>query len=405
MMLRPIKYNFPISIHPPPDWTLADLFRAFMTISTGKQSAKELEDGVGKTLAISYAIATNLGRTAITIGLRALGLKEGSGVILPTLVCVTAVEAVLAAGLRPILVDVERNLHVSIKTLDAALCHGAKAAIVPHLYGLHAPISDIEDWAKSKSLYLVDDAAQAFYISHGGKYLGTFGDMGILSFGPSKSLGTPRGGALITMNSRIYKAAENLVLYRESFSGAVRRIMGNILKFHCRPYYLEIMDKLEAKKSTALNLTTNSTINFSQGRLLRISDFEAGLIKSASRRMSSIIKRRSAIAKKVSKMLRNHSKAELVGPGDAPYIQIPIRLKGGMTAEQAVHCFRSIKIKAVRVYRPLHFYNSYRKFAPDQLSVAEKNWHTVFVIPSPLRHVDHELNRLGVAFHSLESVN
>jgi hypothetical protein len=87
--------------------------------------------------------------------------------------------------------------------------------IVPHLYGLFAPIYDIKSWASTEGLCLTDDAAQAFGISVGGRCLGSYGHSGIFSFGPYKSLSTPRGGALISGDGRVVKRARAHVSYRE----------------------------------------------------------------------------------------------------------------------------------------------------------------------------------------------
>jgi dTDP-4-amino-4,6-dideoxygalactose transaminase len=65
-------------------------------------------------------MVTNLGRTVITAGLNAIGLQKPSDVILSTLVCPTVIEAVIHSGFRPVLVDVEDNLHVSVRTLKSA---------------------------------------------------------------------------------------------------------------------------------------------------------------------------------------------------------------------------------------------------------------------------------------------
>jgi len=195
---------------PSPNWNFSDLLHAIFCSLIKKNSLEDLEKTIIEIFGPSHVMVTNLGRTALTIGLKAIGLERGAGVILPGLICPTVIRAVLQAGCRPILVDVERNLHLSVKILSSCQ-EKAHAVIVPHLYGLSAPIQEIREWSTRAGLYLIDDAAQAVGISIDGKYLGTFGDFGILSFGPFKSLSTPRGGALISENGDlVQKGKENI---------------------------------------------------------------------------------------------------------------------------------------------------------------------------------------------------
>jgi len=142
---------------PPPDWRIRDLFYSLMMIplSVKKKLETALHDLYGNRIML-----TNMGRTALIAGLKAAGLT-GQGVLIPTLVCPTVIRSVLQAGCVPILADVEENLHLSVKTLDAAYTQDVKAVLMPHLYGLHSPVEEIKAWAEHRKLFLIDDAAQA----------------------------------------------------------------------------------------------------------------------------------------------------------------------------------------------------------------------------------------------------
>jgi len=64
------------------------------------------------------------------------------------------------------------------------------AVIVPHIYGYPAPIKEVIKIIKNydKSIFVIDDAASAFGIKYNNNFLGTFGDVGIISFGQAKML-------------------------------------------------------------------------------------------------------------------------------------------------------------------------------------------------------------------------
>jgi len=384
---------------PPPDWNLIDLLYSFFHLATKNNSTEDLENAIKIMLGTSHVMVTNLGRTALTLGLKAIGLEKGAGVILPTVICPTVIRAVLQADCRPILVDVERNLHISVRILDSCQ-EKAHAVIVPHLYGLSAPIQEMREWSKKAGLYLIDDAAQAVGISIDGKYLGTFGDFGILSFGPFKSLSTPRGGALISENGDIIARAKENILPRESFYWAIRRTLGGLIKFHLRPYYLRIKD-LNHKKVRAGTSSIELSHIENTSEMLQISHLEAQLVQSVLGRSTSIVGNRQKTARETWEMLKIFNKFEFVGQENAPYIKIPIRLHGGLTAEEAVRLFRSMRIEVERIYRPLHLYEEFKGYVSQAMPVSEKLCEEIFVIPNPVNKGVFGLNRIRNAFKQL----
>jgi dTDP-4-amino-4,6-dideoxygalactose transaminase len=387
-----------------PDWNLSDLMWAFVNSLGKKNHIRNLEQMLNGVLGASYVMVTNLGRTALKIGLKAIGLKEGAGVVLPTVICNTVIKVVLEAGCQPILADVENNLHISVRTLASCRSERVQAVIVPHLYGLCAPIQEIKDWAKSEGLYLIDDAAQAVGISVNGSYLGTFGDVGILSFGPFKSLGTLRGGALISDDHKIIAGIEKNILGSESFYWVIRRVLGGLIKFHLRPYYLKIYERLNYRKKKERGLYNELDQIGIANEAFQLSDIETQLVLAVLERTASIITRRRKSSHEIWNLLKQFNKFEFIGPHDAPYIKIPIRLHEGLTAEEAIRLFRLMGIEAERIYRPLHFYKEYELYADRALPGAEENWEKVFIIPNPVSEGPLGINRLEQAFKALSKI-
>jgi dTDP-4-amino-4,6-dideoxygalactose transaminase len=388
----------------PPDWDLSDLMRAVLYSLTRKNHIENLEKMVKEVLGPSYVMVTNLGRTALKIGLKAIGLREGAGVVLPTVICNTVIRAVLEVGCQPILADVEKDLHISVKTLNSCQSERTQAVIVPHLYGLHAPIQEIRGWAKSKGLYLIDDAAQAVGISVNGSYLGTFGDFGILSFGPFKSLSTPRGGALISDHNEIIGWAKKNVLERESVYWAIRRVLTGVVKFHWRPYYLKIYEILSRGKKKASDSYNGLWQNRIANEAFQLSDLETQLVLAVLERTLSIITRRRETSFEIWNLLKQFDKFEFIGPQDAPYTKIPIRLHESLAVEEAIRLFRSMGIETERIYRPLHLQKEYKVYASEPLPVAEENWEKVFLIPNLGTEGLVGMKRLKQAFKALSKM-
>jgi len=120
-------------------------------------------------------------------------------------------------GATPVFVDSEESTwNMSPEFLETAiqdrisLGKKPKAIIVVHLYGMPAQIDKIKSIADAYQIPLIEDAAEALGSSHNGQQLGTFGDLGILSFNGNKIITTSGGGALVSRNSEYIKKARFL---------------------------------------------------------------------------------------------------------------------------------------------------------------------------------------------------
>jgi dTDP-4-amino-4,6-dideoxygalactose transaminase len=388
---------------PPPDWNWQDLLSAIFVCAIRKNSIISLETKIKEIYGVSDALVTNLGRTALKVGLKAMGLEKGSRIILPAIICSTVIRSIIEAGYKPILVDVEENLHVSVNRLTSCNLKGARAVIVPHLYGLQAPIEEIEDWTRVVGLHLIDDAAQAVGISTNGRYLGTFGDIGILSFGPFKSLSSTRGGALICNRRDIVMTGRRSIVENEPLAWVwvIRRILGGIVKFHFRPLYLKMSETGQSNKRRGESCSTLPAKIDAGDNVLRISALEAEIVHRILSRIDDVIQTRCKAANEVRNVLNDYNEFEVIGPDSSSYIKIPVRLKGKQTADDAVRIFRLNRIEAERIYRPLHYYQEYKWLTTAHLKTAERNWEKVFLIPNPVLQGLDAIRRLKKAFGAL----
>lgn len=388
--------------HPSPDWNIYDfissVFKTFFN-----DPINDLKNAIIMSTGSPNVLVTNLGRTALIVGLKALGLKDNSGVILPTVICKTVLDSVLRAGLRPILVDINTDLHMHPYLLPTHETVDAAVIIVPHLYGMSAPISGITEWARLNNIYVVDDAAQSAGIKLNGRYTGTFGDFGILSFGPFKSLSCPRGGALLCANYEFFKRAGDISLSIEPHMEAFRRMISCYLKGHARPIYLGCKDLMKNLLWNYRNPDTTPKGSNFQGYvddLSYLNLLEAGLVHNAYLKLSDIISRRRLTAHNVYDALRVFDAFEFVGPGDAPYIKIPIRILGRLTASETVSRLRNLRIEAERIYPPLHYLDSFKN-KNNYFPNADKCWQNIFLLPNPTRCPSFALKRYKSAFEIL----
>lgn len=159
-------------------------------------------------LGARFAVGVANGTDAITIGLRALGVRPGDEVVVPSFTFYASAEAVAAAGARPLFCDVDPDTrNVTAETVKAAITARCKAVVAVDLFGNPAPVAEI----KRLGLPVLEDAAQAAGAGLPDGRAGALGDVATLSFYPSKNLPClGDGGAIMTADEGIAERAKTL---------------------------------------------------------------------------------------------------------------------------------------------------------------------------------------------------
>lgn len=160
------------------------------------------EQDFAKYCGTSECIALNSGTSALHLALLAAGIKPGDEVITVPFTFVASVAAILYAGARPVLVDIEpRSFNMDPAVIEDAITHRTKAILPVHLYGQPADMDPIMDIARRRGLLVIEDAAQAHGAKYKGRPVGSIGDIACFSFYPGKNLGAyGEGGAVTTKN-------------------------------------------------------------------------------------------------------------------------------------------------------------------------------------------------------------
>ncbi|MFO8234028.1 MAG: DegT/DnrJ/EryC1/StrS family aminotransferase [Bacteroidales bacterium] len=168
---------------------------------------KDFADNLSEYLSAEHAIPCANGTDALQIALMALDLKPGDEVITPDFTFISTVEVVKLLGLKPVLVDVDKDTFlINIQKIENAITKKTKAIVPVHLFGQCVDMYEINALAEKYGLAVIEDTAQAIGsdFSRGdlsGK-AGTLGDIGCTSFFPSKNLGCfGDGGAIYTNNA------------------------------------------------------------------------------------------------------------------------------------------------------------------------------------------------------------
>lgn len=167
---------------------------------------KALEAEIAQYCRRKYGIGVASGTDALILGLKACGIGPGDKVIVPSFSFIATADAVSALGAEPVFVDIDPETFNLDPSLIEPLIDARTKAIVPvHLYGQAADMGPILKLAKAYNLKVIEDTAQALGATYEGRPAATFGDVGCISFFPSKNLGGyGDGGMIVTDSEEIY---------------------------------------------------------------------------------------------------------------------------------------------------------------------------------------------------------
>ncbi len=224
------------------------------------------EEELARHCGASYAVCFNSGTTALWAAVSALGIEAGAEGIVPAITFAATATALIHAGLRPVIVDVDPDTgNIDPAALEAAVTEKTRVVMAVHYGGLPAPMSEIVRVAKRYDLAVIEDAAHALGAIDKGVPVGSCSNSNaaVFSFHPVKAITTGEGGALLTNDASL---AENARRFRHH--GIVRRPGGG-------PWYYDV---------AALGING------------RITDFQCALGRSQLRKLERHIKERNEIA-------------------------------------------------------------------------------------------------------------
>jgi dTDP-4-amino-4,6-dideoxygalactose transaminase len=156
---------------------------------------------------IEHCAALSSGTAAIHLALIILGVQQGDEVICSSFTFSGTCNPVLYVGATPVFIDSEAaTWNMDPELLEEAITDRIrkgkkpKAIILVHLYGVSAQVDRIMEIAGKYGIPVIEDAAEALGSTYKGRYLGTFGDLGVFSFNGNKIITTSGGGALVSAN-------------------------------------------------------------------------------------------------------------------------------------------------------------------------------------------------------------
>ncbi len=183
---------------------------------------KEFADYIG----VEHAIGVGSGTEALHIALLALGIGQGDEVITVPNTAVATVAAIELTGAHAVLCDVRPDTQLmDVDKLASLVSPHTKAIIPVHLFGQSVDLDPVLSLARRRSLFVLEDCAQAHGASYRGKRVGSYGDIAAFSFYPTKNLGAyGDGGAIVTHNPELAERVRLVRQYgwRERYSSDIK---------------------------------------------------------------------------------------------------------------------------------------------------------------------------------------
>ena len=189
-----------------------------MWLTTGRFN-RMFEDRLAARIGTKFALTTNSGSSANLLALSSLtspflrkrALKPGDEVITCATGFPTTVNPALQYGLVPVFVDVDiPTYNIRPDRIEAAITDRTRAIMVAHTLGNPFDLGAVMEIARRHRLWVIEDCCDALGATYQGKDVGTFGDVGTLSFYPAHHITMGEGGAVFTRSPLLKRLIESM---------------------------------------------------------------------------------------------------------------------------------------------------------------------------------------------------
>lgn len=161
-------------------------------------STGRFDQAWSKFVGTDHGVAFADARSAFLRLFAALGLEKGQRALVSSCCTSPVWDAILEAGLEPVIVEPDsRTLVLDATVMDATVWAGIDVAVVTHLYGRPVPLETIVAGARKYGVPVIEDALHAQGAEYRGRKVGSLGDAGVFCFAPRRILGDEEGGAMV----------------------------------------------------------------------------------------------------------------------------------------------------------------------------------------------------------------
>jgi len=190
---------------------------------------KKCQELIESDLSCSNVLMAPSCTSALEMAAILADIKPGDEVIMPSFTFPSSANAFVLRGAKIVFVDVDSvTMNIDVQLTEKAVTEKTRAILAVHYGSIGCEMEKLSEITKNRNILLIEDAAQAYKATRNGKFLGTIGDLGCLSFHESKNIHCGEGGALIINNPAFLERAE---IIREKGTDRKKFFKGKIDKY------------------------------------------------------------------------------------------------------------------------------------------------------------------------------
>jgi len=191
-----------------------------------------LEEKFRELYGVKYALGVSSGTEALYIAMAAVGIGPGDEVLVPGYLWPSCLNGIIRLGAIPRLVEIDDTFTMSPEDLERKITPHSKLVVLIHMSGAPGDVEATVRVARQHRLRVLEDCAQCNGSTFRGRPVGTFGDIGILSFQINKSVTAGEGGMIVCNDDHLYKRA-----FGVHDLGYARNVIGVLMDTSCEERY------------------------------------------------------------------------------------------------------------------------------------------------------------------------
>jgi len=368
--------------------TLGNIFSGVAGIFSPEKSLARFTNELQKAFGASHCETVSSGKTALYCILKSLQKlsPEKNEVLIPAFNCYCVASAVLRAGLKIRLCDIDPNtldfdgnaLVKELENKDCLLC-----VVATHLFGMHANVKKLKSCINDDSIFIVEDAAQVM----GGKEneipLGMQADVGFFSLGRGKAYTTCEGGIICTDRNDIAKGVHDVVATLPKYNFlemCVMLIKAKIILIFSKPGLFWIPKSLPF-------LGLGETHFEADFKIRRLSGFQAGMSRGWIKALEKIRAERSENNSHWVKFFNENQLPGIAGiaktkSASLDLLRFPIRMQNKEICKKVLEQSDKLGLGITITYPlPLHQLPQVSGFATNAFPNAKQCSDTIVTIP------------------------
>jgi perosamine synthetase len=345
-------------------------------ISSEGPYVNKFENGVANYIGRKFATACSSGSAAINIAIKALELKEGDEVIMPTFTIISCAQFFVTSGIKPVLIDCDyQTFNMKVEDIETKVNSKTKAIMIVHIFGLTVDVDPILRIAKKYNLKIIEDSAEMFGQDYKKRKCGTFGDVSIFSFYPNKHITTGEGGMVLTDNEYLHTRSKSL---------------------------------------RNLCFTDDRFVHKELGYNYRMTNIQAALGVAQLENIDFVLKKKRWIGEKYNQLLQDIKDINLpikkTDYCENIYWVYPITLKDSCskTAKEVMMQLKDFKIGTRPFFYPMHkqpIFNKMGLFIDDNFPNSEKLYERGLYIPSGVALTEKEIEEVSLILSKVLNQN